>query len=81
MQIFVKTLTGKTITLEMRPSDTVNLLKIKVEEKESIPTDQQRLIWAGRQLEDGRLLQDSNLVHQVTLHLALRLSGGTGLDD
>jgi ubiquitin len=75
-ELQVKTLTGKVIVLAVKPADTVLSVKQQVTDKEGIPADQQRLIYAGKQLEDGKTLVDYGIADKATVHLVLRIRGG-----
>jgi ubiquitin C len=76
MRIFVKTLTGMHITLEVEPTDRIEDVKAKIRDKEGMPIDQQHLFFAGKQLEDGNILQDYSIQKDSNLYLILRIRGG-----
>ena len=74
--ISIKTLTGQTFTLHVKPFDTIRTVKARIQDCEGFPTDHQRLIWNGRSLENNRTLSDYNIGEGSTVHLVLRLRGG-----
>jgi ubiquitin len=78
MKIYVKTPPGNTITLDVDPSDSIEMVKEQLQHEEGIPPEQQWLIFTGSKLEDGRTLADYSIKHHSTVHMVLRLWGGGG---
>lgn len=76
MQIFVKSISGKTRTIEVTPNETIGSLKQKIQEKEGIAAGEQRLVYAGKNLEDDKSIADAGIQAESTVHLVLRLRGG-----
>ena len=76
MQIFVKSLTGQCMTFDVDRNESIDVIKAKIQEKQGIPQEQQRLIWAGKDLQIGKTLSDYNIQQDSTLHLVIRVRGG-----
>ncbi len=76
MKIYVKTLTGKTLTFYVEPSDTILKVKLKVQDEEGIPPNEQKMVFAGKVLEHDRTLADYNINAESYLHIVLSLRGG-----
>jgi ubiquitin len=77
LQVFVKTVTGKTMTVDVQPTDTVDTVRQAIQTKEGIPSNHQRLIFNGRQLKQEETIAESGLQNHSQVHMVLRLLGGT----